>query len=133
MRVLATSIVMGSLVLIGAMPEAAGQSISSNTTIRLADGSRPPDERSAYIQKMETDMQAWQQKLHDFGDRVAVEEQKAGTAAETELNAAWTETEVDAHRLQTAGTAGWDSAKVSYENASRGLAAAWARTGHADK
>ena len=133
MRVLATSMILGSLVLIGARPEAAGNSTTSKTYLHLADANRPPDERGAYMLKVENEMQAWQQKLHDFGDRAAVEGRKAGTAAEDELNAAWTETEVETHRLQTAGTAGWDSAKISSENASHGLATAWDRVRPADK
>lgn len=133
MRLLATSIIMGSLVLVGATSEAAGQSMSSNKYIRLADASPSPDQRDIYLQKVENEMQVWQQKLYRFSDRAASEGQKAGTAAENDLNAAWTETEVEAHRLQTAGSAGWDSAKISYENASHGLAAAWDRIKPTDK
>lgn len=133
MRVLATVMIMGSLVLVGAVPDAAGRSISTNTYIYLADVSPPPEDRDSYMQKVKNEMQAWQQKLHDFGERAQAGGQQAGAAAKDELNAAWTATEVEAHRLQTAGTAGWDSAKISYENASHGLAATWDRLRPADK
>jgi hypothetical protein len=132
MRLLAMSMMMGSLVLIGAMPESVGQSISSNTYLHLADASRPPN-RDAYMRQVENEMQAWRQKLHDFSDREAVEGKKTGIAAEDELHSAWMNTEVEANKLQTAGTASWDSAKISYENASHGLAAAWDRIRSADK
>jgi hypothetical protein len=78
-------------------------------------------------------MQEWQQKLHHFGERAKVKALKEGNAAENELNAAWTKTETEAHKLQTAGTEGWDDAKISYEHASHELANAWDRIRPEDK
>lgn len=72
-------------------------------------------------------MQDWQQKLHAFSETAKAKGEKAGDAAAHELNTAWTKAQAQAHKLQTAGAEDWESAKASYEKASRELADAWDR------
>ena len=125
MRKLAAAIVIVPLMLIGAMPVAAGQPSSTGTQAQSAPGSNSADDRGTYRQKTQAEMQEWQQKLHDFSETAKAKGQKAGTAAENGLKAAWAKTQAAAHKLQTVGAKGWDSAKSSYEKASHDLADAW--------
>jgi hypothetical protein len=132
-RVLAASMLIGSLVLIGAPAKAAGWSMSSDTYLHLVDAGNLTGERDAYIQKARNEMQDWQQKLHNFGEKAKQKGQKEGSAGRRELNSAWTKTKTEAHRLETAGAGGWEKAKTSYENASHALADAWGRIRPEDK
>jgi hypothetical protein len=125
MRLLVASIVIGPLMLIGALSEAAGQSSPSGTQIQSPAGSNSTAGRDTYSQKVRDDMQEWQQKLHDFSERAKAKGQQAGNAAENELNAAWAKTQAEAHKLQAATAEAWESAKASYEKASRELADTW--------
>lgn len=135
MRMFITSIVIGPLMLTGALP-AAGQSAVapvSSAPLRLAAGSEPAAERDAYIQKARDQMQEWQRKLHDLGDTAAAKGKEAGTAAEDDLNKAWTKAEAEADRLQTASAEGWENARTSFEEASRKLSDAWDKARPQDK
>jgi len=95
MRVLFASIVIGPLMLFGALPAAAGQSISSSTPIQLAAGEDSTADRDTYTQKARDAMHEWQQKLHDFSEKAKAKGQEEGKAAENELNAAWTKAEAE--------------------------------------
>lgn len=129
MRLL-TVIVIGPLVLLGALQVAAGQSTAPATAIQSGhDGASTPD-RSTYTRAMQDDMQQWQQKLHDFGEIARARGVQADNVAETNLNAAWDAMQTEARKLPAASAEGWASAKASYENASRGLADAWDRARH---
>ena len=118
-RILFASIVIGPLMLFGAPPAAAGQSISFNTPIQLVAGGDSIADRDAYTQKARDIMHEWQQKLHDFSEKVKAKGQEDGKAAENELNAAWTKAEAEQHKLEIASAEGWESAKVSFEKASQ--------------
>jgi len=133
MRLLIASIVIGPLMLIGALPEAAGQSSPSGTQIQSAAGSNTTADRDTYTQKARDDMQQWQKKLHDFSESAKAKGQQAGNAAENELNAVWAKTQAETHKLQAATAEGWESAKASYEKASRELADTWNKIGSQDK
>jgi CRISPR/Cas system-associated protein Csm6 len=78
-------------------------------------------------------MQEWQQKLHDFSEKAEAKGQASTIAAEHDLNGAWTKTEAEADKLQTASAADWESAKISYEEASRDLAGTWDKIRPEDK
>jgi uncharacterized membrane protein len=125
MSLLTASLVIGPLMLIGALPAAAGQSSSSDTHNQMAAGSTSTADRDTYTQKARGDMQQWLQKLHDFSENAKAKGQQAGNAAENDLNAAWTKTQAEAQKLRTATAEGWESAKASYEKASHELADAW--------
>ena len=70
-------------------------------------------------------MKIWQQKLHDFNNKMEAKGKDAGSAVEDDLDKAWTKTEAASQKLQTAGADGWASARSAYENASHDLADAW--------
>jgi hypothetical protein len=129
MRIVAASIAIGSLILIGALP-AAGQSSpapAASAPVGLVGGGNTTADRATYTQKARDDMQEWQRKLHEFSQRAEANGKVAGDAADTDLHQAWTRTEAASRRLQTVGAEGWDRARASFEQASRHLAAAWDR------
>ena len=129
MTILFALIVIGPLMLYGALPAAAGQSISSDTPIRLAAGGGPTANRDTYSQKARDAMQDWWQKLHDFGERAKARGQEEGNAAGNELKAAWTKADTEEHKLETASAEGWESAKTSFEKASHDLEELWDKIG----
>jgi hypothetical protein len=133
MRILTALIVVGPLALIGALPAAAGQSSPADTSVQLATGSDAPADRDTYLRKARDDMQEWQQKLHDFGEKAEAEGKEAGTALGNDLSQAWTKTEAASRDLQAAGAEGWQAAKTSYEKASRELSGAWHKFRPQDK
>jgi hypothetical protein len=128
MRMPIVSIVIGPLVLIGALPAAAGQStfmLGSGAPVQLAAGAASTAERDTYTQKARAEMQEWQRKLHDFNERAEAKGKEAGNAVENDLNKAWTKAEAASRELQTVSAESWESAKTSFEKASHELAEAW--------
>jgi hypothetical protein len=135
MRMLTASIVIGPLVLIGALP-AAGQStlaLGSGAPVQLAAGGDSTADRDTYTQKARDEMQEWQRKLHDFSEKAEAKGKEAGNAAENDLNKAWAQAEAASRKLQTVGAESWESAKTSFEEASRELADAWHKVHPEDK
>ena len=133
MRIILVSIVIGPLMLFGALPAVAGQSISSDTRIQLAAGGDSTADRDTYTQKARDAMHEWQQKLHDFSEKAKAKGQEEGNAAENELKAAWTKAEAEQHKLETASAEGWESAKISFEKASHDLKEVWDKIRPDDK
>jgi hypothetical protein len=136
MRMLTASIVIGPLMLIGALP-AVGQStlaLGSGVHVRLAAGSNDTTaDRDTYTQRAREEMQEWQRKLHDFSEKAEAKGKEAANAAENDLNKAWTKAEAASSKLQTAGAESWEGAKTSFEEASRELADAWHKIRPQDK
>ena len=135
MRFLTASIVFGPLMLIGALP-AVGQPTpppGSGLSIRVAAGGDATADKDTYTQMARDEMQEWQRKLRDFGDKAEAQGKEAGTAAENDLNKAWTKAEAASRHLQAAGAAGWENAKSSFEQASRELAKTWHKFHPEDK
>jgi hypothetical protein len=124
MTILIASIVIGPLMMVGALPAAAGLSIFSPAPIQLAAADSTFD-RDTYLQKARDEIQAWQQKLHDFSKKAVAKGKEAGNAAEDDLDKAWTKAEAASQKLQTAGAGDWAGARSAYENASHDLADAW--------
>lgn len=135
MRILTASIVIGPLMLIGALP-AAGQStlaLGSSAPVLLAAGNDTPADRDTYTQQALEEMQEWQRKLHDFSEKAEAKGKEAANAAENDLNKAWTKADAASSKLQTVGAESWESAKTSFEEASRELADAWHKIRSGDK
>ena len=136
MKFLTTSIVIGPLMLFGALPATAGASahpLGSVVAIQLAVAGDPAGDRDSYTQKVRDDMQEWQRKLHDFGDQAEAKGKAAGNAANDDLNQAWTKAKAASDKLQTMSAEGWDSAKASFEKASHELADSWHKVHPDDK
>jgi hypothetical protein len=128
MRILSAAMVIGPLVLIGALHAAAGQStlaLGSGAPIQLAAGGDSTADRDTYTQKARDEMQEWQRKLHDFSEKVVAKGKEAGNATENDLHEAWTKAEAASRQLQTAGAEGWESARTYFEKASHELAETW--------
>ena len=135
MRMLTVSIVIGPLMLIGALP-AAGQStlvLGSGAPVQLAAGADSAADRDTYTQQARDEMREWQRKLHDFSEKAETKGKEAGNAAENDLKKAWTQAEAASRKLQTVGAESWESAKTSFEKASRELADAWHKIRPQDK
>jgi hypothetical protein len=124
MRIIAVSIVIGPLLLIGALP-ATAQTQSPDPRIQLATGGNSTPERDTYTRKVRDEMREWRRKLRGLGESVKVKGQEAGTVTDRDLNAAWIKTNAEEHKLLIATAEDWDLAKVSFEKADRELAVAW--------
>ena len=136
MRILSAAMVIGPLVLIGALHAAAGQStlaLGSGAPIQLAAGGDSTADRDTYTQKARDEMQEWQRKLHDFSEKVVAKGKEAGNATENDLHEAWTKAEAASRQLQTVGAEGWESARTSFEKASHELAETWHKIHPEDK
>jgi hypothetical protein len=136
MRIFTGSIIIGSFMLIGALPAAASQStviLGSGAPIRLAAASDPSGARDTYTQKARAEMREWQRKLIYFNEKVEAKGKEASTAAEKDLQKAWTKADTASHQLQTVGAKGWKSAKITFETAFRKLAGAWDKVRPEDK
>jgi hypothetical protein len=136
MKLLTASIVIGPLMLFGALPTAAGQSpreLGFGTVVQLAVAGDPAGDRDSYTQKARNDMEDWQRKLHDVGDKAEAKGKEVGNAADSDLNQAWTKAKAASEKLQTMGAEGWDGAKASYEHASHDLSDTWHRIHPDDK
>lgn len=125
MRIFLASIVIGPLMLMGALPATGGQLISSDAPNQLAVSSNSTDDRDTYIQKARVSMDEWRRKLHDFSEKAKAKGQEEGNAAENELKMAWTKAEAEQHKLETVSAEGWGSAKTSFEMASHDLKEIW--------
>jgi hypothetical protein len=128
MRIFTASIIIGSFMLIGALPAAAGQPtavLGSTAPIRLAAAGDSSGVRDTYTQKVRAEMREWQRKLISFNEKAEAKGKEASTAAENDLHKAWTKADIASHELQTVGAEGWKSAKITFETASRRLADAW--------
>jgi hypothetical protein len=111
--------------MIGALPALAGQSTAPNTQIQLAADSDA--DRGTYTQNAQDDMDQWQHKVHDFGEKAKATGQQGSTAAKDDLDKAWTKAKVAADGLKTTGADGWQNARMSFEKAKHDLADTWDR------
>jgi len=127
--------IIAALALAAAFPAAAQSNLGSGsgTSIRLAAAYGSTADRETYAQKARDDMQEWQRKLHAFGERIQDRATQAHNSAGDDLNKAWTRAEAASRRLETVSSEDWDSAKISFERASRKLALAWHRIDHNNK
>jgi len=133
MKILFAPIVIGPLMLFGALPVGAVSLTSSDTPIQLAVGGDSTADRDTYIQNARAAMQEWRQKLHDFGEKAKAKGQEESNAVGNALNAAWTKADAEQHKLQTASAEGWENAKISFERASHDLKEAWDKIRSDDK
>lgn len=136
MRIFTASMIIGSFMLIGALPAAADQSVPVRgpaAPVRLAAVDASSGARETYIQKARGEMLEWQRKLISFNEKIEAKGKAASTAAEKDLHNAWTKADTASHELQTVGAEGWKSAQATFETASRKLASAWDRVRPQDK
>jgi hypothetical protein len=118
-----------AFLLIAASP-AVGQTFlpyASGPPLHLAAGSFDA-KKDAYMQKAKTEMLEWQQKLKDFGETADARGQEAATATKNGLQLAWSKTQAESRKLETASAEGWESAKSSYEKASQSLKDSWRKS-----
>ena len=125
MRSYIAAIVIGPLMLSGALTAANGQPVSSNTQTQSAPAGNTATDRDTYTRNAQEKIHDWQTKVDDFTTKAAAKGQQAATATEKGLQTAWTKTQAAGQKLQTVSAQGWDAAKSSFEKASRDLSDAW--------
>jgi hypothetical protein len=130
MRMLPNATILGPLLLFGVISTlpAAGQSIHPNqptVSFRVAAVADWKAERDIYAQKARDEVQAWQQKLHDLRQKARIKNSEANLTAGKDFDTAWTEAEDASRRLATVGAQDWESAKVSFHEASQKLTVVW--------
>jgi Spy/CpxP family protein refolding chaperone len=130
MRMLSTAAIFGPLLLLGVINSlpAAGQSIDPTqptASFRVAAVGDWKAERDIYVQKARDEVQAWQQRLHDLRQKARIKNSEANLTARKNFDTAWTEAEDASRGLETVGAEDWESAKVSFHNASQKLAVVW--------
>ena len=101
MRIRTVSIVIGPLVLAGALP-AAGQSQSPDPQIQLTTDGNSTADRDLYTLNAQVEIREWQQKLRSLGETVKVKGHEASAVADSGLNAAWIKTRAAEHKLHIA-------------------------------
>jgi hypothetical protein len=127
MQILTTSILVGSLLFIGALPEAFAQPVLSH------EPERSSGDHDSYLQQSRNEMHEWHLRLEHLGEKAKAAGKKDVRAAERELDAAWVATEADASRLRAAGAEGWDNARIAYEKSTKALTVAWDKVRPEDK
>jgi hypothetical protein len=134
MKILATAIVIGPLVMIGTLP-AASQSghPRAGASVRLVTARDSTVDRETYTQKARDDMQEWQLKLRAFDEKVQAKAVQAHTSTMDDLNKAWTQAEAASRRLETASSEDWENAKTSFKKASHRLDLAWRKSDPGNK
>jgi len=124
MRILSASIVIGPLILIGALPAAAGQApvaLDPGAPVRLAAGDSTAD-RNSTLKRRSTKCGNGNESCMTSARKRRPSGKESGNAAENDLNEAWTKAEAASRQLQTVGAEG---AQTSFEKASHELAEAW--------
>ena len=119
MRMSNAAIVIGPLVLVGALAPTAGQPLSSSIPVQLAAGTDSTVDRDSYAQKVEDEMREWRQKRHDFDETAETKGKEINKAAANDLSNTGTKTEAALGQLKTASAEGWESAKSPFEKADR--------------
>ncbi len=128
MRIFTAAIVFAPLLLVGVLPAIAGQPAalsSPNTPAGAGAGTDSATDRGTYMERARDEVQEWQRKLHDFSLQSKDKGQSARDSSGNALNDAWNKTRAASHKLQTASAERWESAKISFEKASRRLGDAW--------
>ena len=130
MRNLRAAIIVGSLALIGSPPATAGEPAASNASTQSTVGNDAAVDRASFLQQTRNEVEQWRTKLQAFCEKVATAGNEVGKTAASDLERAWARTQTASRRLQTAGDEGWESAKASYDKASRDLASTWRKLDH---
>jgi uncharacterized membrane protein len=118
MKPFRVALMLGGIILLGALPAAGQQAPPAAPPDAAASGDRSPD-HDRYLEKARADLQKWRRDLDDFNARATAEGRADSRAAADQLNAAWAKTQAEAGKLQAAGAEDWDRARASFENSSR--------------
>jgi hypothetical protein len=122
---IATSILLGLLLPIGAVPFACAQPVPPDGGTQTAANAGLRGPRDTYIQKSEEELDDWQARLLRFDAETKAGARKDGAASWADLMAALDGAEAGAYKLQTVTADGLDDAKASYEKAISELADTW--------
>jgi hypothetical protein len=110
MKILATAIGIGPLVMIGTLPEASQSGHPrEGASVRLVTDRDSTADRETYTQKAHDDMQEWQPNLRAFDEKVQAKAVQAHTSTMDDLTKAWTQAEAASRRLETASSEDWET------------------------
>jgi hypothetical protein len=134
MNISIVPLVIGTLALAGASHAAAQSNPSDQSvSVGVATSRDSTAQRSCYKQKAHDEIRIWQQKLDDF-DAEGTGQDNRGTDDGLERPGRRLDPNQDgSSRLETAGDADWNSAKISFRSESDKLAVAWHTVNPADK
>jgi hypothetical protein len=116
-----------ALILMTALP-AVGQTFfpyASGVPLQLVAEGSFDAKKDEYVHKSKTEMQEWQEKMKDFGQKADGKGQQAAATSKTALQQAWAKTEVESRKLEAAGADGWENAKNAFEKASQNFKDSW--------
>jgi len=134
MRTLLAPILIGTLVLAGALPAAAQPKPASDKgTVGMAPSHDPAAERKSYTQQAQGAMRLWEQRLHDFNAKLESNTTQSKATTSKDLDSAWNDTKTAWNQLETAGVDDWNSARATFQGASHKLGVAWQRVSPKDK
>ena len=136
MRIPIVSLVIGALMLIGALPAAAdplGLASNGSGAIRLADIDDAVAGRDVFARLAQDEMQEWRRKLGGFHAVVRIDGGEIDGATAADLSKAWAHAEAASRDLRIAGPQNWEGAETSYEKASYELGMAWRKSRRDDK
>ena len=128
MNVLAVLVVGGPLLLMVGLPAMADYPTPlrvNGTLLKLADDEDFAARKSAYVQKMQTEMAEWRRKMHAAGERSEAAVHNASADARAHLDRTWAATERTWRKLQTESAEGWDKTKHAYERSTAELRTQW--------
>jgi Spy/CpxP family protein refolding chaperone len=127
MKILNALAATGAVLLLATSPAGGqpGSSQASGAPIQLAPEGAFGAKKDEYLQKAKSEMQEWQQKMHDFGETAAAKGHEAATAARAGLHDAWANAKAEAREVEAATADGWERAKSAFEKATRSLRDAW--------
>ncbi len=129
-KILIRPIVVATFALTGALPAAADLAPPAprpSVHVKMAEASPSTAERGAYTQKAREHVQQWRVKLDQFGESAKAGSSEARKAESQDLDASWSKAREALARLETAGAADWEMAKVSFKESSDALAATWTK------
>jgi len=127
MKILNGLAAIGTLLLITALP-VAGQTISQRAPgapTQLTAAGEFSAKKDEYVQRSRNEMREWQRKMQNFSRKADAKAHEAGAAGMSRLREAWAKTQAESRVLESTSADGWQSAKNSFEKASRNLKDAW--------
>jgi hypothetical protein len=123
MRLRATHMMLGTLLLAAVPAQAARPSLSPNAHVQLV--ADDDEGRSTFTQHAQDDIHEWQRKVQDFGRHARTAGQQDASSAKHDLDTAFAKAKLAADRLHTVGADGWQGAKADFQQARHGLADTW--------
>jgi hypothetical protein len=128
MNVFTVLVVGGPLLLMTGLPAVADHPtplLVNGTLLKFADDEDFAARKTAYVQRMRSEMAEWRMKMHATGERTEAEAHDASADAKAHLDRTWSATERASRKLQAESAEGWDKTKTAYERSTAQLRVQW--------